>query len=144
MSGSAAMRTRPMAVLMALTLVGWVGSFAQAMDGALDQIVCKPKPVATDYHEHDCCGHRKAQPAGEAFPFQPAGMPCGDEHPCCVRPIPQNVPSLPSTSNQQPPSDESRILEAATSIPSGSAAELGSVLPFTFHDDSSLSTVLRI
>ena len=144
MSGSAAMRTRPMAALMALTLVSWVGSFAQATDGSLTQVAASPKPAATDYHEHDCCGHRKAQPGGKALPFQPAGMPCDDEHPCCVRPIPQNVPSLPSPSNHQPPSDESRILEAATSIPSGSAAELSSVLPFTFRDDSSLSTVLRI
>src|SRR5580700_539325 len=144
MSGSAAMRSRPMAALIALTLVSWVGSFAQATDGALNQAVASPKPVAVDHHEHECCGHQKAQPAGEALPFQPAGMPCGNEHPCCIRPMPQNVPGLPSTSNHEPPSGESRILEAATSIPSGSAAELGSVIPYTYRDCSSLSTVLRI
>lgn len=133
-----------MAALLALTLVSWVGSFAQATDGGLNPIARGPKPVATGHRDHDCCGHQKAQPASTALPFQPAGMPCGDEHPCCVRPIPQNVPSLPSTSNHQPPSDESPALAGAASIPAESAAEFGGVSPHTLRDYFSLSTILRI
>jgi hypothetical protein len=75
---------------------------------------------------------------------QLAGMPCGSEHTCCIRPLPQNVPELPSASSQQPPSEESRIPAAAAPLPDDPAVPDGADYPLTFREYSELSTILRI
>jgi hypothetical protein len=101
-----AMRSRPMAALLVLTMVSWVGSFAQTAGTP-----AHAKPVAQftpDSHAtHNCCA-----PLLERFiPDKPEGMPCGDTHPCCVRPELQNTPNLPSSCKQQESSlEESAIL----------------------------------
>lgn len=96
-----------MAALLVLTMVSWVGSFAQTADTS-----AHAKPVAQftpdSYPAHSCCA--PLQEIMERFiPNNPAGMPCGDEHPCCVRPEPQNTPNLPSSCKQQ----ESSLEESA-------------------------------
>jgi hypothetical protein len=132
-----------MAALIALTLVSWVGSFAQSADGALDQIVSKPKPGAADHRGHDCCAHQKGFPTIAAIPVQPADMPCGDEQPCCVRPVPQNVPNLPTGNGQRPPAEQIRAFRVDASL-APDRIVAASENPRTPRDPSQLSTVLRI
>jgi len=132
-----------MAALLVFTFVSWVGSFGQATDGVASQRASAPKPDAIQHHPHDCCEHRRTFPTA-ALPAQPAGMPCGNERSCCVRPGPQNVPNLPSACSQQLLSEESRIPAAAASAPGELRVPFGGDDPLTFLDYSVFNTILRI
>ena len=98
---SLTMRTGSMAALLLLTMVSWVGSFAQVSptsDGAKNE---SQRTSLGAHSAHDCCGSLQILPTKPVLPLKPASMPCGDEHPCCVRPGPQTTPNLPSTLEQQ-------------------------------------------
>ena len=102
-----AMRPRPMAALLVLTMVSWVGSFAQTAGTS-----AHAKPVAQftpDSHATDNCCPPLQEILERFIPDKREGMPCGDTHPCCVRPELQNTPNLPSSCKQQ----ESSLEESA-------------------------------
>src|ERR1700747_93044 len=91
------MRTRSMAALLLLTIVSWAGSFAQVPGGRDHLEGVRQRTSPSVHRAHDCCGSLQILLTKPALPFKPASMPCGDEHPCCVRPAPQTTPILPST-----------------------------------------------
>jgi hypothetical protein len=51
-------------------------------------------------HKHDCCPGFHPAFSSPVFIKGPASLPCGDEHPCCVRPRPDNTP-LPGSGVSQ-------------------------------------------
>jgi len=134
------MRSRPMAAFLVLMMVSWVGSFAQTADTSV-----QTSPVAQStpdgHHTHNCCGPLGAFLVRPTLPEKPAGMPCGDEHPCCVRPGPQNTPNLPSSCGQQESSEGSvRVFAASEEDPMKTEADGQTSTRRTFK----FSTVLRI
>ena len=89
-----------MAALLLLTMVSWVGSFAQASGTPGRAQEVSQGTSSSIHHAHDGCGSLRTLLTKPALPVNPASMPCGDEHPCCVRPGPQTTPNLPSTFGQ--------------------------------------------
>jgi hypothetical protein len=137
-----AMRTRPMAALLVLTLVSWVGSFAQASEGVHPAPI-QQKPIRHQ-HGHHCCWPQQVVMVQPALPPQPAGRPCGNEHPCCVRPAPENTPSLPSTFGPQRPAGKAlaTLFFAPNIGPSRRLPE--PERRHTLGNHSQFSTILRI
>jgi hypothetical protein len=90
-----------MAALLLLTMVSWVGSFAQVSSAADRARDVSQGTSSSAHHAHDCCGSLRTLLKKPALPVNPVSMPCGDEHPCCVRPGPQTTPNLPSVFGYQ-------------------------------------------
>src|ERR1700746_4028065 len=89
------------AALLMLMLCG-VGAFAQPL--SVERLAVAQAPSAhDDTSSHKCC-HSSSTPNFEiAKSLPPVSMPCGGEHPCCVRPGPANFAEVPSTEGQQRP-----------------------------------------
>lgn len=135
------MRKQATTALLMLALASWGTSLAQAAERTHANAVAKTKTIA--WRSHDCCAHQAVFLATLALPLQPAGMPCGSEHPCCVRPAPQNVPNLPSAFSQQPPATEFQAL-APDIVRAETRTAFLVDFPRTFRDPSRFRVALRI
>ncbi len=100
------MSRRIIAAVLMLALCG-AGAFAQSADlrpaTRQSAVQTLPAPKVEIAGDHRCC-HSSAAPTLEiALPPMPEGMPCGDRHSCCVRPVPASSPNLPSVSSPSRP-----------------------------------------
>ena len=134
-----------MAALMVLTVVSWVGSYAQIVPPSQDGAERPAQAVSKNQLKHDCCPPHQQHPFFEAaLPSQPAGMPCGGGHSCCINPAPESTPELPSQCARQRPVNHTRTVPLILAQPENTHASPASLVQKTIRDASQLSTVLRI
>lgn len=100
------------------------------------------------YHaaNHSCCpdGHKQLLSV-VFFAVTPASAPCGNQHPCCLKPVPESSPSLPATGARTTPESGRASLIAAEQNLFEKKARMFHALgsdPYDFY--SVRSTVLRI
>src|SRR6266567_1311464 len=89
------MKNRFIAALMLACLAMWSvpGAVAASSSSTAQK---SGQPVSE--RNHSCCPsvHSRFVPPLFVKPG-PASMPCGEQHPCCARQGPENLPSLPAT-----------------------------------------------
>ena len=105
------MKSRFIAALMLATLALW--ERAAGMGGFL---LCYAGEEAAG-HDHSCCPkvHSRFVPPVFVKPG-PASMPCGDQHPCCAKPGPENPPSLPATTRLAAPGSDGMVVAIADQL----------------------------
>jgi len=133
------MRTRIVTALLLFTLSGWTQAFAS------DETSTTTKPQAiTRARAHDCCPslHRFFLPL--VVPSVPAGLPCGDSHPCCASREPNNPPTLTATSRVGRPDSRIAAFDEIETVAGRCFALAGVCSDATTRSYSKLSTVLRI
>lgn len=93
--------------------------------------------------DHSCCpGSHLTLPVQLVLEPQ-APMPCGEQHPCCVRPGRENPASLPATTSSSIPFQQVAVAVLERSQPTVLSAALSFDTPFS-PPYSQRSTVLRI
>jgi len=56
----------------------------------------KSQETAETAQNHDCCPKADRSFVSPSLPgIQPSAMPCGEQHPCCAKQVPQESPALP-------------------------------------------------
>lgn len=100
--------------------------------------------TAASAHDHSCCpGHRRISiPILLSVASGP--MPCGNNHPCCAKPAPENPASLPASGKSAQP--DSQIDSAVQDDSPGGSPQADVMAPDKSPFRLSLfhSTVLRI
>ncbi|HEX4785634.1 MAG TPA: hypothetical protein VH350_14930 [Candidatus Sulfotelmatobacter sp.] len=100
--------------------------------------------ASSNPHNHSCCPDAPARFA--LLIVTPVStMPCGEQHPCCAKQVPENPPALPiATSTQKP--NPSGVPMAMADQTQGSRAPISaeSAGSNPFHAYSGRNTVLRI
>lgn len=97
-------------------------------------------------HDHSCCPGVTSRFVPPLFVAPaPASIPCGDEHPCCANPGPENPPSLPAATASARPGSEAVPAAIADRHHDGRAHMAAAVSGTnSFPSYSARSTVLRI
>lgn len=93
------MKKRCIAALVVVALAWWSVPVALASPTQAHPFA-SPEPdqrAAPKAHDHSCCPGLHSLFATLALVrVAPAAMPCGDQHPCCTKQGPDNLPSLPA------------------------------------------------
>lgn len=131
------------AVLASLALWSVPASLASTQPGS--SISEKPAEQIASAHDHSCCPGFHSRIVLPLFVAPaPAEMPCGEQHPCCAKQTPQNLPALPAASPTVRPGSEGAPMAIAEQYRDGRTritAEAAGSNPFQPY--SLRSTVLR-
>jgi len=132
-------------VLASLALWSVPAAFASTLHPG-SSISEKPAEQIASGRDHSCCPGFHSRIVLPLFVTPaPAEMPCGDQHPCCAKPAPQNSPALPAAGPTVRPGSEGAPVAIADQYGDGRAriaAEATGRNPFQPY--SVRSTVLRI
>jgi hypothetical protein len=83
-------------LLASLALSSVPVSLASSLAAGSSTAVKPAEPSSSNPHDHSCCpGVHSTFVPPVYVKLAPADLPC-DEHPCCVKPGPENPPSLPA------------------------------------------------
>jgi len=131
-------------VLASLTLWGVPAAFASTLQPG-SSISEKPAEQIASAHDHSCCPGFHSRIVLPPFVTPaPAEMPCGEQHPCCAKPAPQNSPALPSASPTVRPGSEGAPMAVAYQYRDGrTRIAAGAAGNNPFQQYSVQSTVLR-
>jgi len=135
------MRNRFIAAVVVASLASWSGSTSLAAT-----LEAWSTPISHAAPHHSCCpdGHKQLVPA-IFFAITPATAPCGNQHPCCVKPVPESSPLLPTANRSTPPgSGGASEIMAEQNLSEKKAPVLQPLGRDTYDFYSVRSTVLRI
>jgi len=140
------MRKKVIAALVLASLAVWSVpvSFASAKRSApLNYNGRQPSPAAAQHHS--CCPGFHSPFVEQLFAeLAPVPeMPCGDQHPCCARQVPENPPALTAASRVERPGSQSDFV----SVTNPNASRGGAIAVETsgfFPPHFARSIVLRI
>jgi hypothetical protein len=137
-------RQRFIAALVLASLSCWSIPFALASSPQADSSSRSQKQKHAA--DHACCPHLSSRSLPELFVnLAPGRMPCGSEHPCCVKQAPSESPALPATIRIPLPGADQltvAILDDSSRNRTRSMAEFSENTPFPSYFER--STVLRI
>jgi hypothetical protein len=137
------MKKKFIGALVLASLAMWSAPFALASS---PQVAAKKQATtAPAKHDHSCCPGVHSQFVRPLVVVpSPAEVPC-DQHPCCVRPAPQNSAALPAAKTTiRPGSDGVPVTVADQPRDGVSPAVAESTGNKLFQSYFSRSTVLRI
>jgi hypothetical protein len=101
--------------------------------------------TASSAHDHSCCPGFQPRISPALFlAINSTAMPCGEQHPCCVRQAPSNPSTMPVETKVIRPASE-RVLALITDTPSsGDGRNVETAAVNFLSPPFERSTVLRI
>ncbi len=142
----AEMKKKIIGALVLASLSWWSVPTAFAAFSTSNRARSAPSSAKSKAHDHDCCPGVHPRPDSPLFvAITPPAMPCGDEHPCCAKPTPDNSFSLPAVNRITRPGPET----IAVTIADKDAHSRRGINPQSSRTDFSppyfvRSTVLRV